>query len=210
MDTLLMWIKERTAAGNGSPATYLEIGSYAGESLFFISQVLPPESHIVLVDYTDHPIARKVLMEVIEWVKKTLGLKVDLLTKDSTDVQTPNLVKFLFEDKPIDLCFIDANHTFNFAFMDIQNYAPLANYTVLHDISKAKKDSSSRYGYVDQAMVSHIWQALKLFIPSTQVQGAGSETEATLHLWDEIIDKKSGLKPRGFGIINSGVIFNND
>lgn len=192
MDTFLHWIQ--SIVPKDRPFTYVEVGSYAGESLFFIAQVLPKGSHMVLVDYGDHPVARKLLFLVIDWIKTNLGHTINLLSKDSTDRATVKLVLEIMKDhnggSRADLCFIDANHMFSYAFADLQNFLPISDFVALHDISdKAKESSYANFG-VDQAMVRHLWQVVGYCWP-----------ERT----EYILDTKSAgkIKPRGFGLISN-------
>ena len=190
MDTFLHWIQ--AVVPMDRPATYVEVGSYAGESLFYISQVLPRGSHIILVDYGDHPIARKLILLVIDWIKTNLGHTIFLMQKDSTDITTVKLVLEIMKDHNggfrADLCFIDANHMFSYAFTDLQNFLPISDFVALHDITEKEKESSyERFG-VDQAMVRHIWKVVQYCWP-----------ERTNYILDS--KTKGKIKPRGFGLI---------
>lgn len=180
---------------------YLEIGSYAGESLYYVSQILPRGSTIVLVDLGDNGTARQILYSVIDYVVRTFGHYVPLVSGNSTSSDTVKKVKDIEEH--FNLCFIDGNHTFDVALQDYENYGPLAERVSFHDISQANIDRDvAKYPPRGQPLVSHLWKGIKASVKEKTVVYEG---ESDLTNWFEIIDRSNTLvKPRGFGVIYGG------
>lgn len=199
------WIKEKFYGEYSSvqhrPFKYLEIGSYAGESLYYLSQILPKGSIITLVDLGDNPHARmKLMKEVGPHVFNTYGHKINLISGDSRDPEVVNSVLYYNDGARYDLVFIDANHTFEFAIEDFKNYRDKANWIVFHDISWFNTEKTKmKYG-VYQANANHLWEAIKSIVPMDDHNGCLN--------WKEIVyemdmTNKTELKARGFGILRS-------
>lgn len=197
--TLKEIVKYPDCFGKFKPIKYLEIGSYAGESLYYISQILPAVSKIVLVDLGDNHIARSILHVVVEYVRDKYEHNVQLVTGDSTDKTMVQTVKDNY-----DLCFIDANHSFDYARADYENYGPMATRVAFHDISRDNIERSRvKHGGVYQAVVGHLWEGIKATVNQKPPQFGGPQIE--LDNWFEIVDNRNTLdKPRGFGVIYGG------
>ena len=213
MDTLLHWMRSNFKMDTYNPEMpfgYLEIGSYAGESLFYISQVLPRQSKIILVDYGDNAGARMVLEDVIAWSKQMFGHNIQLLTKNSNDISTRSLVlEMLGQERHFDLCLIDANHTYDFARCDYENFGPISDWTLFHDVSENHREASMEKHGVVQATVYHLWKTMKLCFPRRVLIGSDELYNPVYEeVWDQIEDTVSNnLKACGFGILNTNFIF---
>lgn len=207
------WIKEQICY-NGKPISYLEIGSYAGESLYYLAQLFPRSSTITLVDLGDNPVARDILVsKTIPWVKEKFGHEVNLLTGDARDPEIIHQTKAFAPNGRYDLLFIDANHNFEFAIEDFKNYRDKAKWIAFHDISRFNTEKTKAKYKVYQANVNHIWEVIKLAIPEfTKVPDIidGKETKRKFFNWLEFIDNNNNpvgvpgtIKTRGIGCLHS-------
>lgn len=206
LNGFLNWIEELVKINDNKPLKYIEIGSYAGESLYYISQVLPANSLITIVDLGDNKVANKVLEEkIIPLISK----KHEILYLKG-DARHPDAIKKANDKGPYDLCFIDANHNFEFAFEDFKNYGALSTWIAFHDISMFNTAKTKfKYG-VYQANANHIWQCIRLMWPSVSPHdGSPARFEFIDHsdslqefMKDpEYYGKNANIdKPRGFGI----------
>jgi hypothetical protein len=191
---------------DGKPLKYIEIGSYAGESLYYISQVLPAGSLITVVDLGDNKVANKILEEQLLIL---ISEKHNILYLKG-DARNPDAIRKAAELGPYDLCFIDANHNFEFAFEDFKNYGKMSTWTAFHDISMFNTaKTKNKYG-VYQANANHIWQCIRLMWPAVSPNdGSPARFEFIDHddnlqefMKDpEYFSKSAQIdKPRGFGI----------
>lgn len=207
------WIKEQIIRDT-KPIHYLEIGSYAGESLFYLSQIFPRNSVITLVDLGDNSVARDILVtKTIPWVKEKFGHEINLLTGDARNPEVINQTKAFAPNGRYDLLFIDANHNFEFAVEDFKNYRDKADWIAFHDISKFNTEKTkAKYG-VYQANANHIWEMIKLLVPQYAPLHDiidGKDTPRNFTNWLEFIDNNNNpvgvagtLKTRGIGVLHS-------
>lgn len=186
-DNWISWIKRTFDMTR--PLNYLEIGSYAGESLFYLAQVFPKGSVITLVDLGDVPKAREILVNrTIPFIQRTYGHKINLLTGFSDDPGIlTQAMAYPEGQKLYDMVFIDANHDFKWAYKDFMNYRDKAFYVAFHDISEFNITKTViKYGR-ELANAAHLWKSIKTVIsPST---------------WVEFVDPEFDLKPRGIGVV---------
>lgn len=210
-DWWMSWIKDQIIVGN-KPVKYLEIGSYAGESLYYLAQSFPKGSTITLVDLGDNLVARDILVtKTIPWVKEKFGHEVNLLTGDARNPEVIEQTKAFA--KRYDLVFIDANHNFEFAIEDFKNYRDKADWIALHDISRFNTEKTKQKYNVYQANVNHIWECIKLIVPQyTPLHDVidGKDKERNFTNWLEFIDNNNSpvgipgtLKTRGIGVLHS-------
>jgi predicted O-methyltransferase YrrM len=180
------------------PHGYLEIGSYAGESLYYMSQFLNPKSTITLVDLGDNGLARRILTDiVIPHCRNTYNHTIALINGFSNAPATYEAVCKLtpVDRRGYDLCFIDANHIFAHSLEDFQIYRHSANLIAFHDISdETTKKATLKHG-VEQANVNHMWRAFKAILPETNEYNEEQ-------IW-EFIDPAN---PKGIGMIHMGAL----
>jgi hypothetical protein len=205
------WIKEEFDFTK--PFHYLEIGSYAGESLFYLSQIFPKGSVITLVDLGDNQAAREILItKTIPWVREKFGHQIHLLSGDARDPEVINQIKAFAPQGRYDLVFIDANHNFEYAIEDFKNYRDKADWIAFHDISKFNTEKTKLKYKVYQANANHIWEVIKLMIPQNEkviTEGPGKVFETWTN-WLEFVDNNNNpvgipgtLKTRGIGVVRS-------
>ena len=187
-DQWISWIKETWSFPLDRPFNYLEIGSYAGESLFYLSQVFPRGSVITLVDLGDNEVARGVLKRVIPHIEATYGHKINLLSGFSDDKQIIHQAKAYPQGQVnYDMVFIDANHDFKWAYKDFINYRYLADWVTFHDISDFNIIKTVIKYNVEIANAAHLWKSITSVLPN--------------YTWAQFVDPNMDLKPRGIGVI---------
>lgn len=161
----------RSNTPNGRIDSYLEIGSYAGESLTYMAELFHEDTQVVLVDLGDNHKAREALVEVI----KGLDCKVQLITGDSTDLAVTKRVAELCPHGKYDLCFIDGCHDYDYVLSDIRTYARYANKVAMHDINPdAIPRQLQKHGY-PKPCAAHLWKVVKLFVPYSEFINTNSQ-----------------------------------
>lgn len=103
----------------------LEIGTQDGGTLWLWSQLATPDARIISIDLDDAGGHRRDQQHV------------SCITADSHGPEMPARVRGFFEDEPLDLLFIDGDHTYDGVKADFEMYAPLVKpggLIVLHDI----------------------------------------------------------------------------
>lgn len=154
------WVRSRMP--HGTIKSYLEIGSYAGESLEYVSKIMASGAKVVLVDLGDNQEARAKLIETCEKFEGEGGLDIHLVTGDSTSEKTVEAVRDLCPPRAFDLGFIDGCHDFGYVVRDIGNYGPLCSYLALHDVNpNAIPRQIEKHGY-EKPCAAHVWSVLKL------------------------------------------------
>lgn len=180
---LCNFMRDRMA--QGSLKSYLEIGSYAGESLDYIVSIMSKDAKVVLVDLGDNSSARTELLKKIEAYNNSDYLKLDihLITGDSKNAFIVDKVRELCPPRAYDLCFIDGCHDFEYVASDLENYGPMSSYVAMHDIDPRCIPKQVEKHWYEKPCAAHVWRVLKL---SRQV--------------DEFIDKESD-RPMGIGVL---------
>lgn len=144
----------------------LEIGTMNGGSLFLMARAAAADATLVSVDLPRRPGRRG----YPRW-KETLyldfaseGQSVRLVRADSHSRAAVEQVRAAFEDEPLDLVFIDGDHSYEGVLRDYDLYAPLVRpggLVALHDIVP---DHGRRYGRRTTSHAGEVprfWQELK-------------------------------------------------
>jgi predicted O-methyltransferase YrrM len=117
--------------------SFLEIGSRAGGSLWYLANVLPRGSRIVSIDSAvgmggNHPGQLESLTRCIKELSK-LGYDAHLLRGKSSDAQILATARSL---APFDAVFIDGDHGWDGVNFDWRTYHVMATHIVaLHDVA---------------------------------------------------------------------------
>jgi predicted O-methyltransferase YrrM len=112
--------------------SYLEIGSWTGQSIKGVATILPKGSRIVSVDKPfkeTKGVALRLMMSDLN----RAGYDTHLFLADSTDPTTIAKVKPL---GPFDAVFIDGDHRFDYVKSDWEHYGPLGRIVGFHDIAR--------------------------------------------------------------------------
>jgi cephalosporin hydroxylase len=159
------------------PKFVCEIGSASGGTLFMFAQVCHPDALLVSVDL-DLSFERCLLHPRFARRQQ----KIVPIRGDSRAPQTIDRVRAVLRGHPLDLLFIDGDHSYAGVKADFENYRPLVRpggLVVFHDIVR---DFGSRYGTPTTSYtggVPDFWQQIKSahktseFIEDPQQDGYG-------------------------------------
>ena len=137
------------------PKSYLEIGAREGIALRYFVERVPTIREVVVVDMPGGPWGREasealLMKNLKELTKAEHRVRVFTILADS---QLPEIVRAIATES-YDMIFIDADHTYEGALKDYDNYAHLANkLCCLHDINHPP--DSKAYG------ATRVWQLVK-------------------------------------------------
>jgi len=121
------------------PLTVLEIGTARGGTLFLFTRVAMPEARLVTVDLPGGPFGggypdwMSVLLRSFARDKQ----RIDLVRGDSHSDRTNRLVRELVGSIPVDVLFIDGDHTYEGVRRDFETYSGLVRkggLVAFHDI----------------------------------------------------------------------------
>ncbi len=138
--------------------TVVEIGTLSGGTLWAWCQVAEPDGLLVSIDlpgglfgggYEENEVPR-----LRSYARPHQELH--LLPVDSHDPRTLETVRTLLRDRPIDLLFIDGDHTYEGVRRDFCMYGPLVRRNgliVLHDVVP--------HPDVPECQVDRLWNAVK-------------------------------------------------
>lgn len=121
------------------PRTVLEIGTAGGGTLFLLTRSARRDATLISVDLPrgmfggGYPLSRVPLYRSFALPTQSLHL----LRGDSHDAATRERVVTILAGRPLDLLFIDGDHTYEGVRQDFEIYAPLVRdggLIVLHDI----------------------------------------------------------------------------
>jgi predicted O-methyltransferase YrrM len=158
----------------------VEIGSARGGTLLVWCRLAAPDATIVSVDLPGGPFGHpdQAGVPALGSLARS-GQELHLLRMDSGWDGTRREVERLFHDEPIDLLFIDGDHTYYGVRTDFLLYAPLVRdggLVVFHDINSSSSDPAVE--------VNAVWQQLK-----------------RTYEWQEIIHHDPPPTFGGFGIL---------
>lgn len=142
--------------GSGA-ASYLEVGSKFGGSLWRVANEMPKGSRIVSVDLPNGTVAweesRKSLESVIKELNRR-GYDAKIIWGDST---AANVIDQVAKLGPFECVFLDGNHTMPFVQKDWKNYCQTAKIVGFHDIGWRRPPT---YGGV-RIDVPEFWEEIK-------------------------------------------------
>jgi predicted O-methyltransferase YrrM len=114
------------------PRRTLEIGTGSGGTLYALAWASPPGAQLLSLDLRIYPSGRRALYRTF-----AEGRRVDAWEADSHLEETRDLVARYFDHEPLDLLFIDGDHTYESVRTDYKLYAPLVRtggIIAFHDI----------------------------------------------------------------------------
>lgn len=139
-----------------SPATVLEIGTAGGGTLFLWTRLARENATIVSVDLPSGQFGGGYSKRRARIYQRFAGKqqKLHLLREDSHAQSTFNQVRAIFGEIPIDMLFIDGDHTYRGAKKDWEMYSSLVRpggLIAFHDIAKD----------YDDTQVKSLWDSIK-------------------------------------------------
>jgi cephalosporin hydroxylase len=117
------------------PRTVVEIGSDQGGSFYAWCQIAADDALLISVDLPDGSFGAfsERVVDVMRAYARS-GQRVESVLGDSHDPATVARVTELLEGRPIDLLFIDGDHSYDGVRTDFELYSRFAKRAVLHDI----------------------------------------------------------------------------
>lgn len=112
-----------------SPKTILEIGTKEGGNLKILSTLLSEEGLAIGID--------KRKKELVPWKMDDAICEIAYLQGDSHDKQIQRQLKKLLGDRPLDVLFIDGDHSYKGMLQDFTDYSPFVRpggVIAVHDI----------------------------------------------------------------------------
>lgn len=152
MMPLLLRLRERP------PRSVLELGTARGGTLFLFTRIAARDATLVSVDMSDGPFGGG-YPRVHEPLLRSFALgrqELHLIRGDSHDPATRDHVRRVAGARPIDLLFIDADHTYEGVRSDFAMYAPLVasgGLIAFHDIVDGPREAVGE--------VPRFWQEIR-------------------------------------------------
>jgi predicted O-methyltransferase YrrM len=140
------------------PRTVLEIGAASGGTTFLFSRIVESGSTIVSIDLAFD----KVRTEAVRTIAAP-SVRLHTLCRDSHADSTLQEVRTLLRS-PLDLLFIDGDHSYEGVRSDYEMYSPLVRpdgLIVFHDIVPDLRMRTGTPSHVDVGGVPHFWRELK-------------------------------------------------
>jgi cephalosporin hydroxylase len=157
------------------PVTILEVGTEKGGTFFLLARVAAPNALLLSLDLpagdgNSYPPWREPLYRGFAREEQ----HIELVRKDSHDPRTVERVKDLLAGRPLDLLFIDGDHSYDGVKKDYEMYSPLVargGAIAFHDIVDGEE--------ANVGGVPRLWRELKQtrqhleFVKSWQQGGWG-------------------------------------
>jgi predicted O-methyltransferase YrrM len=126
------------------PRTIVEIGTSRGGSLFIWSRLAPAGTKIISIDMPGSGWGEAYTAQHVELFKlfPANGQKLHVLTADSHALETRAQVEALLGGTPIDLLFIDGDHSYEGVKKDFELFYPLvapSGMIAFHDIAESTR-----------------------------------------------------------------------
>jgi len=136
----------------------VEIGTAAGGTFYVLCQVAPNDAQIISIDLPGGPFGGGYDIEDMRLFKRygKLDQKLFFMREDSHDETTKTVLISHLNNKPIDVLFIDGDHTYDGVKKDFELYAPLVakgGIIIFHDICK--------HATAPECQVDKFWSEIK-------------------------------------------------
>lgn len=142
------------------PRVVLELGTANGGTLELLARAAAPDALLVSVDLPGGPFGGGYPAWRAPFYRAAAGAgqRVALLRRDSHDPRTLQEVRRLLAGRPVDLLFVDADHTYEGARADLLAYGALVRpggLIALHDIATPARGGAS--GRTPPCGVERLW-----------------------------------------------------
>ena len=141
------------------PQRVCEIGTAAGGTLYLLTRVSAPDALVVSIDLVISPHTRALRERLAR-----AGQRVVSLSGDSHKEETAVRLERLLDGRPLDVLFIDGDHSYDGVRADFERYGPLVRsggIIALHDINE---DFRTKHGVETPSIsgeVPRFWGELK-------------------------------------------------
>jgi len=140
-----------------NPRIIVEIGTHRGGTLYLWSRLAQPKATLISIDLRGGAFGGGYSAFRIPFYKRFSrdGQKLHLIRADSHAPSTLHMAKQLLNDQPIDLLFVDGDHTYDGVKKDWEMYSPLvrpSGLIVFHDVAGDYADTH----------VKSFWDTLKI------------------------------------------------
>ena len=141
------------------PQRVCEIGTAAGGTLYLLTRVSAPDALVVSIDLGISPHTRALRARLAR-----PGQRVVSLAGDSHSEETAVRLERLLDGQPLDVLFIDGDHSYEGVRADFERYGRLVRsggIIALHDVNE---DFRTRHGIVTPSIsgdVPRFWRELK-------------------------------------------------
>jgi len=141
------------------PQRVCEIGTAAGGTLYLLTRVSAPDALVVSIDLVIAPHTRALRERLAR-----PGQQVVSLSGDSHSEETALGLERLLDGEPLDVLFIDGDHSYGGVRADFERYGPLVRsggIIALHDVNE---DFRTRHGVETPSIsgeVPRFWRELK-------------------------------------------------
>jgi predicted O-methyltransferase YrrM len=140
------------------PKTVLEIGTAGGGTFFMLARAAADDGHLISLDLPQGRWGAGYSKWKTYVFRRLIppGQKADFIRKDSHLPEAFVAVKQVLRGTPVDVLFIDGDHSYAGVKQDFQTYAPLVRpngLVLLHDIAEHPPEK--------QCHVSEFWKELR-------------------------------------------------
>jgi cephalosporin hydroxylase len=141
------------------PQTICEIGAAQGGTLCLFSHVAAREARLLSIDINFSPLQRAVLPALVRRRQNATCLRAD-----SHDTKTLTHVRKWLGNRPLDVLFIDGDHSYAGVASDFEMFSPLVRPGGLIGFHDIVPDFKTRFGIrtmSDVGQVPDFWNELK-------------------------------------------------
>ncbi|MBD3303775.1 class I SAM-dependent methyltransferase [Candidatus Woesearchaeota archaeon] len=136
----------------------VEIGTAAGGTFYVLCQCAPNDAKIVSIDLPGGAFGGGYELEDTRLFRRygKLGQKLFFMREDSHDENTKTVLMSHLDDKPIDVLFIDGDHSYEGVKKDFELYEPVVakgGIIIFHDICK--------HATAPECQVDRFWNEIK-------------------------------------------------
>ncbi len=142
-----------------SPRRVCEIGTSAGGTLYLLTRASAPDALIVSIDLTIAPHTQALRARLAR-----PGQRLVSIAGDSHTEATVSRLRELLGDEPLDVLFIDGDHSYDGVRADFELYAPLVRsggLVLLHDVNEDYRASRGIETPSISGDVPRFWNELK-------------------------------------------------